>query len=198
MEFHRPGRSADIDGWPKPARIVIFVGDGECMMRKTYGGMIAFLVLIAVAEGAKEWTTTSVEEMELAWAVEDGELLLRVSAPTAGWVAVGFEPSRAMADANILIGFVDGSDVTVEDHFGNGMFSHREDLSLGGTADVTVIAGTESDGRTELEFSIPLDSGDEFDRVLEEGRLTKVILAWGSNDNVGRKHRMRHSTEITL
>lgn len=136
----------------------------------------------------------------LSWRINGEALEVSVSAPTTGWVAVGFEPSRAMKDANILIGYVADGEVVVTDQFGTTMVQHAEDTTLGGTVDVTVLGGAESDGSTTLEFSIPLDSGDEYDRPLEPGSTVGVILAYGENgaDDLSGYHRDRAAVEITL
>ncbi len=138
--------------------------------------------------------------MELSWRVAADALEVKVSAPTTGWVAVGFDPSRMMKDANILIGYVDGSSIVVTDQFGVATTSHRLDEAIGGRTDVTVIGGSESDGVTELHFSIPLDSGDERDRVLTPGSEYTVILAHGENDadDVESYHKARAALTITL
>ena len=37
----------------------------------------------------------------LQWQVDGDTLKLHIAAPTTGWLAVGFEPTRKMKDANI-------------------------------------------------------------------------------------------------
>ena len=138
--------------------------------------------------------------MELLWRVVGDELEVRVSAPTTGWVAVGFDPSRMMKDANILIGYVEAGSAVVTDQFGITATGHRRDVELDGSDDVTVIGGTEAGGESELHFSIPLDSGDERDRTLVPGEEYRVILAYGEDgaDDVESYHQNRGGVTITL
>lgn len=139
-------------------------------------------------------------DLQFDWKVEDNQLEIVLSADTTGWVAIGFEPSRLMRDANIIIGYVADGEVTVEDHFGNNLTAHRADTDLGGSRDLTLIGGSESDGRTEIHFSIPLDSGDEYDQALTAGSEHNLIYAYGANgeDNTRRKHQARGSFTVTL
>ena len=162
--------------------------------------MTVFLMVLGTSVIAQEgWKETGVEDMDVAWRFAGQSVEFRVSAPTEGWVAIGFEPSRAMADADIKIGYVGrNGEVVVEDHFGNGPFTHRADDRLGGSSDVVVLGGSESSGRTEIHFSMPVDSGDRYDKVYRSGDTYTVILAWGTSDNIGRKHQKRYSTELTL
>ena len=63
------------------------------------------------------------------------------------------------------------------------------------------LEGNETDGITRIRFTIPLDSGDAFDKVLEQGRTYKVIYSYGPNgkDDFGSYHTQnRGSFEITL
>lgn len=132
------------------------------------------------------------------WAVKEGTLFVNLSAPTTGWVAVGFEPTMMMKNADLIIGYVNGSEVVVEDHFGVRPTAHVPDVEIGGTNDVTVLGGSEENGTTTLRFSIPLDSMDTFDRKLEKGETYKVIVAYGKRDDVASYHVKRGSFKIKL
>lgn len=159
--------------------------------------LILFIGLSGIA-GAGDWKTADSGGFHLEWMVDGENLNVKVSTQTEGWVAVGFNPSRKMKDANIIIGFVENGTVTIEDHFGNGQISHRSDTSLGGNDDVSNKAGTEVNGVTELSFTIPLDSGEQDDRALMEGETYKVIFASYRKDKITMKHNHRSSVMITL
>jgi hypothetical protein len=112
-------------------------------------------------------------------------LTVSMVAPTTGWVAVGFDPTAAMKDANLIIGYVtagDDGELFIRDDWGNGHTSHVADVDEGGSSDVTNAEGSEVDGITTVSFSIPLDSGDEFDVPLNTGEEHKVLFAYG-HDN---------------
>ncbi len=159
------------------------------------------LILIAVVSGfigAGEWKSADADDFHLEWMVDGSSLNIKVSAPTEGWVSVGFDPTNKMKDANIIIGYVKDGTVVIEDHFGKGQISHRNDESLNGSDDVINKSGTERNRVTELSFTIPLDSGDPNDRVLVEGQTYKVIFASHSKDRITMKHNRRTSGEITL
>lgn len=138
--------------------------------------------------------------MTLAWRVADDDLEVELTGPTTGWIAVGFEPSRAMKDANILIGYVNGEETVMTDQFGTTMIAHRRDDDLGGTSDATVVSGSETGGETTIRFAIPLDSGDEYDQPLTPGQTVRVILAYGPDDadDTQTYHEERAGLEIEL
>ncbi|MBN2379414.1 PKD domain-containing protein [candidate division WOR-3 bacterium] len=134
------------------------------------------------------------------WRTTEEVIDVILSAPTTGWVAVGFDPTTAMQNANFMIGYVDGQDAMISDEFGDGTFTHKPDTILGGKDDVSNASGSEADGTTQISFTIPLDSGDENDRPLTPGQTYKIIFAYGpaGSDNFTAKHSVKNSRNIEL
>ena len=135
------------------------------------------------------------------WKVVGTDLEIKVSAPTTGWVAVGFNPSVMMKDANVIIGYVSaGATLSLQDDYGSELTNHAVDPVSSGTQ-LIPLGGTEGGGVTEIHFRIPLDSpDDQYDQDLVEGVVTKVILAHGSDgeDNFTQKHQMRTAISVEL
>ena len=164
--------------------------------------IVLFLTIIT----AEENTASAIDGYQISetkgiifqWKIENEDIQIILSAPTTGWVAIGFDPSRMMKDADILIGYVKDGKVFMEDHFGAGYTKHKLDTDLGGTEDITIIDGYEIEKKTTLKFSIPLNSGDSFDSKLEKGEEYKVIFAYGKKDNFTSYHKVRASMTITL
>ena len=149
--------------------------------------------------GTDDYNTKTVNNITLQWKTDTlGNLLVKISATTVGWIAVGFDPTAGMQDANIIIGYVVNDTAYIRDDFGTGLHAHAADTTLGGTDDVSDKIGTETGGVTEIGFTIPLDSGDTRDRVLEIGQSYQVILAWGTDDSFDTPHTVRVTTEIDI
>lgn len=121
-------------------------------------------------------------------------------ANTTGWVAVGFAPVQAMQGANFIIGYHQNGNTFIRDDWGNSTTSHVSDTSLGGTNNIISSSSSETGGVTQLNFVIPLNSGDSFDRVLAVGQTYPVILGRGPNgsDNFTTYHAAVGSAQITL
>lgn len=111
-----------------------------------------------------------------------------LSSVGTGWLAVGFAPSSGMKDANIIIGYANGSSGVIRDDWGTSQTAHQSDISLGGASNVTYISATENSGVTRLEFQLPLDSGDAYDRSLIIGNTYPIIFAKGSEDDFDSYH----------
>jgi hypothetical protein len=139
--------------------------------------------------------------VEFHW-MNDGEnLYAALAAQTSGWVSVGFDPENQMQGANFIFGYVQDGTPVVQDMFGTkpkGRGSHPPDEQLGGTDDILEFAGSEQGDLTVIEFRIPLDSGDEFDKPLSAGTTHTVILARGRSDDSDSRHAAEGQAEITL
>lgn len=187
-------------------------------MTRSMTVMLGTCILAAVACGRAEGTqpspaqsnsgrstvayadTVSQEGYMLCWRADDSLLHVMMSAPTTGWVAVGFHSEGAMKNANILIGYVEGTTVHLRDDFGTDYTAHAADTTLGGTSDLTVVDGSESGGRTTIRFTIPLSSGDPDDRDLVPGEECAVIMANGPNgsDGFSEKHQWVGVETVTI
>ena len=175
---------------------------------KTFASVAVLLVLVAALAGAQPqeededgfWKVSAIG-MDLRWKVEGEWLSVSVSASTTGWVAVGFNPTGKMKDANIIIGYVKDGVLTIRDDYGAAPTRHQSDEDIGGRNDISDAVGSESDGKTEISFRIKLDTGDKKDRPLKPGNTYKVIIAHGKNgaDNFKAYHGNKRTTlEIKL
>ena len=152
---------------------------------------------IAVMDG---YSSGSAAGVQVQWRVTGDTLSVQVAAATTGWIAVGFDPSNRMADANIIIGYVSGGEVHLRDDFGTGNTRHGADVDNGGTDDLSDVEGEETGGVTTIRFTIPLDSGDSTDKPLVAGSTYKIIVARGPDDtdDFGTYHGSRGSFETKL
>jgi len=133
--------------------------------------------------------------MSVYWDNTAATLIIGLVSPGTGWLSIGFEPERQMQGANILIASVDGTDVVIEDHYGNSPTSHLQDES----SHVIQAAGSETDAGSVLEFRIPLDSGDSQDKPLTPGDTVTIILAYhSSNDSLSTRHSARSTSALVL
>jgi hypothetical protein len=115
-------------------------------------------------------------------------VFLAVSAPTAGWVAVGTGTGR-MDGSRIFIGYVHDDSVTFREDVGRG-HTHGE---AGDTPAALTHALTERDGRTTIE--VELDAA----RVIAAGSTQlRLIAAYGASDSLTPRHSYRTSLTLPL
>lgn len=163
------------------------------------GSALLSLVLVGHAPAADYQHSLKVDQMNFSWSVNADSLAVRLSAPTTGWVAIGFNPTEMMKDANIVIGCVKDGKAELSDDFGSGPTTHMPDDKRGGANNVTLVDGSEAGNITTLEFSIPLNSGDANDGVINPAADTKVMLAYGPDrDSFKMKHQFAKTITVNL
>ncbi|NCB02540.1 MAG: hypothetical protein EOM67_10290 [Spirochaetia bacterium] len=177
----------------------------------TYVLILALLLLptMIFASGDKEDNSTVSTKQEGIsvgenWAFDyefkDNKIEFTVTAPTTGWVGIGFNPSSRMKDADYVLGYVKEGSLYLQDSYGTSNTSHASDESLGGTDNVVAISGTEMDGKTTIVFALPLDSKDIYDKKFVQGDTYKVLLAYGkdNSDDFTSMHTKRQSMNVVL
>jgi hypothetical protein len=142
----------------------------------------------------------AVENMRFLWRLREDSIEIKLAAPTRGWVAVGFNPETGenMKGANLIIGLVRAGKAEVVDHYGTMKDKHKDDEKVGGQTHVSNVSGSEEAGATEVQFSIPLDSGDAKDTALSVEDDNVVLLAYGKSDRIILKHQFRAILRINL
>ena len=135
--------------------------------------------------------------ISVGWTNNDESIYIALISPGKGWVSIGIDPDSGMKGANFIIGYYDEG-VYISDEYGTSNFVHNTDKNLGGTDDILEYAGSETD-QTVIEFKIPLDSGDRYDKSLKSGNRYDCIIAYNNNaDNFTTKHTRIGNIQITI
>lgn len=138
------------------------------------------------------------KKMQLFWTVEKDSLKVRLVGKTKGWLGVGFNPTRQMQNANIIIGYVKRGRLKISDDFGIRRTDHKSDKQLKGKNNLRNTSGSEKRGVTIVNFTIPLDSGDKYDRVIKPDGNTRVIVATGKKDSLKLGHNFQAILDLNL
>ena len=113
------------------------------------------------------------------WEHDGTNLYIGLVSPGTGWAAIGFGPRKTEMDgANMVIGYVatNGSLILV-DEIGVG-HRHYPDVQRGGKDSILSKAGTEMNGKTVIEFTLPLNSGDPLDHNFQPGQTYAFFLGY--------------------
>jgi hypothetical protein len=126
----------------------------------------------------------------LSWSVRGKNVFIAMSAETTGWVAIGFDPTEVMAEADMIFGWVDDEGKAyIVDTYSEGPYGpHPPDEVLGGTQDIIEYAGSERDGRTIIEFSHLKNTEDQYDKLLFPEGGNSIIWAHGFSDDFNEIH----------
>jgi hypothetical protein len=136
-------------------------------------------------------------EMAICWRSDQEYLYMALAGGTAGWMAVGFEPSEWMKDADIIIGSVEDGKAMVRDEYSTGNYGpHVEDTMLGGRDDILESGGSSDGTYTVIEFQRRLNTGDRFDKALAPGGRVSIIWARADGNDPGLKHNIAYGEGI--
>jgi hypothetical protein len=162
--------------------------------------IIVFCINLVWAETPYQTVSTAGVTFNYRVTTDLTQLDCQLTGNTTGWVGVGFFPGQGMQGANFVIGYDTGGTVHIRDDWGTASNTHASDTSLGGSNNITLSSSSEAAGITQLNFTIPLNSGDNFDRVLAIGQTYGIILGRGQNgtDNFTGPHAEVGSAQITI
>lgn len=133
------------------------------------------------------------------WSNDEEYLYMALKGQTSGWVSIGFEPTIAMRDADMIFGFVSGGISTALDQYSTGDFGpHPSDEQLGGRNDLIETSGSEASGFTIIEFKRKLNTGDRYDKAFTKGQNISIIWGLGSSDSINAPHALRGGGSIKL
>ncbi len=136
---------------------------------------------------------------EVHWSNDINYLRVGLVSPGTGYVAIGFDPEHRMRGANFIVAAVEGRRLIIRDDYGDASVRHTADTLLGGTDDIIEAAGSERDGRTTVEFVIPLTTRDEYDKTLVPGGTYHILVAYHeTSDSFALRHTRRGSGTIRL
>ncbi|MBD3370278.1 DOMON domain-containing protein [Candidatus Fermentibacteria bacterium] len=156
---------------------------------------------LEVSTSSSGWSSVSLEGFDLRWTIEGDTIRFDMTAPTTGWLAVGFGGGPAMAQADMVIGYVgEQGEPRIQDGWGTGPVSHAGDTELGGSGDLEILRASEEEGITSMSFSRLLDTEDEYDFPLRPGTTLRLSVAWGADeaDDFDSMHQSAHSATIEV
>lgn len=160
---------------------------------------IFVLFLVAAPVSAADYQhSIDLHKMVIHWTVTGDSMNIKLVGKTKGWVAVGFNATRKMKNANIIIGYIKNGKIRISDDFGVASTRHKPDKRLHGKFNISDISGSEKGGVTTLAFTIPLNSGDKNDGVIHPNGNTRVIAALGKRDSFHFGHFFRVQMDVNL
>lgn len=128
--------------------------------------------------------------------IEKDSVLIKIKAPTKGWLAVGFNSQNQIVGSDLKMFCVKNNQIEAEDQFVKGVQSHPEDKHLEGMNNIRLIKGTEAFGETSIAFKIPLISNDPVDFQHSLDQEFWLILAYSVEDDFTHHSIMRKHFQI--
>ncbi len=134
--------------------------------------------------------------MLVTWFYSNDRIHFDLSAPTTGWITVGFNEREELSGAYLLITRIYGSHPQLVEHvvYAPGDYKPIED-TLPAVADVE---GNESSKQSWVHFSLPITSTSDHAKTLQKGQHVHMILAYSNSDDFQHHSVMRTAIRVRL
>lgn len=132
-------------------------------------------------------------EMIFRYEIIKDSIFCFLSAPTNGWIMVGFNSDNSTQLADFKFFAIKNRKIIAEDRKNIGGRNYPTDESLDGENNLRVYSGIEVNGITQISFAIPLISNDPNDYQFNLNQQFYLILAYSREDDfehhsIYRKH----------
>ncbi|MFD2586004.1 DOMON domain-containing protein [Croceitalea marina] len=136
--------------------------------------------------------------MEVSWYFEKDTVHFEMTAPTKGWVAIGFNTHSGTQGTYLIMGNVVKGRPNVVEHYTLSPGNYKTIESLGGVVQLKSISGIEINNSTMLQFSLPKDFTSTHQRKLSENTQYTMLIAYSQQDDFQHHSIMRTSIKVKL
>lgn len=136
------------------------------------------------------------------WSHMDGRLHGQLSAPTDGWIAVGFNNKPSLRNTRFVIAVTSGKSVYAEEHIAL-VPQHKNVTELGFPETLADVSGFYQQSRSHLSFSLPHQisahtQSRQHALSLAAKSNVHLMLAWSRAPNFEHHSAWRKHFNITL
>ncbi|MEO0362725.1 MAG: DOMON domain-containing protein [Pseudomonadota bacterium] len=132
------------------------------------------------------------------WRHRAGRLYGRLSAPTLGWLAVGFNDRPTLAGTRFVIASVSQDGRVVGDERVARPPRHVSVAEAGGRPALTNLSGRRTGSGTEIAFSLPNRFDDGVGPDLPPGAAIHLMLAWAHEPDFDHHSAWRGHFDVNL
>jgi len=127
----------------------------------------------------------------------NGRLISTFTAPTLGWIAVGFNNQQRLKGTRFVIGAMIGNSFYAEEHIAV-VPDHPKVQELGLEAAVDGVVGSVSNNETTMQFSLPNIPIDSDNPTLLSGTSSYLMLAWSHHTDFDHHSAWRRHFPVEL
>ena len=171
-------------------------------MNKILKQIVAITLLLTLTINCqsqqKMMQTISKNRVNVHWHYQGDRIYFEMSAPTDGWVTIGFNQSTGIQGAYLLMGNVINGQTNLVEHYTLSAGNYQPIKKLNGQVQVKDIEGVEKGNKTTIKFSLPILAASKYQKDLSKGSEYVMILAYSQADDFQHHSMMRTSMKVKL
>ncbi len=162
--------------------------------------LLISLMLTNIACNAQLSEKNKIEKngVNVHWYFENDRIHFEMTAPTDGWVTIGFNTKSAMDGAYLLMGNVINNEVNLVEHYTSSSGNYKAITQHGADSKVENVQGFENGNSTTIKFSLPIRASSKYQRDLSVGMEYVMTIAYSQEDDFQHHSSMRTSVNVTL
>jgi hypothetical protein len=169
------------------------------MRRRTMLATIGGAALAPMAPRGAASTSVrhvAIDDVTFDWRHSGDRLHGTLTAPTRGWIAVGFNMSRRLSGTRFVIS-ITRPKPTAEMHVAL-VPEHPTIEFLGGRSGLADVSGRSDDTQSTVKFSLPHLNAAPFDLDLSPGTPVYLMLAWSHEADFAHHSAWRRHLDVVL
>lgn len=167
-------------------------------MKRTILMFTIILMNIACKAQQNELKTITKNQMTVSWHFEGDRIYFEISAPTTGWVTIGFNTETGISGAYLLMGNIINSKVNLVEHYTKSPGNYSPISKLGAKSQIEDLEGLQQSRKSVIKFSLPTTSLSRYQKDLSEGKDYYMIMAYSQEDDFQHHSIMRTAVNIKL
>ncbi len=170
------------------------------MIEKSINSILILLIAI-ISLGVQSKTpkkSVTKNNMTVTWHYNLDRIYFKMTAPTNGWVTIGFNNTKSIAGNYLLMGRVVNNKVEVVEHHTISAGNYKPITTLGGEVMVKDVNGFEENTKTTILFSLPLNPNTTYQKNLNQDVKQTLLLAYSREDDFQHHSLMRTSINVKL
>ncbi len=146
---------------------------------------------------AGPWREAAAGGMVFRWRHEGAVLRGQLSAPTPGWLAVGFNDAERLRGTCFVMAQVSEAPPRLELRRA-AVPDHGPVADAQVQRDLVLVSDSFGGGASRLDFDLPHRSGDALGVNLRAGAATYLMLAWSRSTDFGHHSAFREHQRVIL
>ncbi len=140
----------------------------------------------------------TIEDFDLRYYFLADRIHFQVSAKCEGWLMLGFNNEERIDGSYLVFGTIQNQFQVVEDHFVTAIGRHSSLHDLGEGASLRDCQFAKKNGKSTLEFSLPLESLSDYSPTFKANDQLYVWFAYSESFDLNHHSRKRIGTWINF